>query len=70
MTRWFVVFGLVFACVLAAPPGVESAAAKSKICKATAMDGKQTKWRCNANQKCCNGLLSGQTCIGSSDICL
>jgi hypothetical protein len=70
MTRWFVVFGCVFAFALAAPLGLEAAAAKSRICKATTMDGKQTKWRCKASQKCCYSMFSGRSCVGASDICL
>lgn len=72
MTRWIVVFGCVFAFALAAPMGFEaSAAKKAKSCTATAMDGKQTKWRCKADQKCCFNWLAGKgTCVAASDICL
>jgi hypothetical protein len=70
MTRLLLVFGCVFAFALAAPMGHEAAAKKRKACTATAMDGKQTKWRCKANQKCCYDWFAGKgTCVGASEIC-
>ena len=60
--RWLLLFGGVFAFTVAAKKG--------GWCSATTMDGKQTKWRCKAGQKCCYSLFSGKACIGASDICL
>ena len=71
MTRSLILFGCVFAFALAAPLGLGAVAAKkSRICAATMMDGKQTKWRCKASQKCCYDWLSGKgACIATSDFC-
>jgi hypothetical protein len=69
--RWLLLFGGVFAFTVAAPLGFEAVAAKKGgWCSASTMDGKQTKWRCKAGQKCCYSLFSGKACIGASDICL
>ena len=74
MTRWIAVFGCAFAVTLAAPAGFDAHAQKkatSTACAATAMDGKQAKWRCKAGQKCCFSWLSNKgTCIAASDLCL
>ena len=73
MARWIAIFGCTFALVLAAPTGFDANAAKrskSKGCVATAMDGKQTKWRCKAGQKCCfNWFANKGACVAASDIC-
>ena len=46
-------------------------ATDNTACAATAMDGKQAKWRCKAGQKCCFSWLSNKgTCIAASDLCL
>jgi hypothetical protein len=68
MTRWFVVFGCAFALALAAPVGSDAEAqkAKGKACVAKSMDGKQTKWRCKASEKCCYDWLSSKGTCSSS----
>lgn len=44
---------------------------KNMLCKATGLDGKQSKWKCSASQKCCYDWLSGKgTCVSASGICL
>ena len=70
MTRWFVLFGCMLALALATPIGSEAAAAKrGKSCAATAMDGKQSKWRCKASEKCCFDWFANKgTCAASSAI--
>jgi hypothetical protein len=74
MTRWIAVFGCAFAVTLVAAAGFDAHAQKkatSTACVATAMDGKQTKWRCKAGQKCCFSWLSNKgTCIAASDLCV
>lgn len=71
MTRWFILFACAFAFTAAAPMGFEAHAKRAKTCKATMMDGKQTKWRCKAGTKCCYNWLQGKgACIGANDICL
>ena len=74
MTRMFVIFGCVLAFGLATPMGFEAAAAKKrghKMCASSAMDGKQTKWRCKASQKCCFDWMANKgACVGANDICL
>lgn len=52
-----------------------NAAAEAKsgriMCKATAIGGKQSKWKCNAGQKCCYEVLTGKgSCVASSAMCL
>lgn len=73
MTRWIVLFACAFAFIAAAPMGFEAQAKKrgAKMCAATMMDGKQTKWRCKAKMKCCYDWIGGKgACIGANDICL
>ena len=72
MTRWIVLLGCVFALALSVPIGTEAYAAKrSKSCVATGMDGKQTKWRCRALEKCCYDWWSGKgRCVPASAMCL
>jgi hypothetical protein len=65
----------VFGLVLASPVGFDANAAKKKArasaCVSTGMDGKQTKWRCKAGQKCCFDWLANKgNCVGANDICL
>jgi hypothetical protein len=73
MARWMAVFGCTFALILAAPTGFDAHAqkkAKSIACAAKTMEGKQTKWRCKAGQKCCfNWLANKGGCVAASDIC-
>ena len=74
MMKWIGVFACTFALMLTAPAGFDAHAQKkatSTACAATAMDGKQTKWRCKAGQKCCFSWLANKgTCIPASDLCL
>lgn len=75
MKRAIAAFACTFALVLGAPMGFDAHAAKKKggsiACSATKLDGKQTKWRCKAGQKCCFNWLTNQgACVGASDICL
>lgn len=73
MARCFVMFACVFAFALATPIGFEANAAKkskSIACAATAMNGKQTKWRCKVGTKCCfNWMANKGACVATSDIC-
>jgi hypothetical protein len=72
MRCWVVVLVSAFAFALAAPLGLEAAAAKKyRVCTATGVDGKQIKWKCNARQMCCNSWLFARgTSIRGSQICL
>lgn len=74
MTRWLMAFGCVFALALSAPMGGEATAAKrasGKACTSTGMDGKATKWRCKAAEKCCFDWLSSKgTCVPASGVCM
>ena len=72
MTRWFVLFASVLALALTTPMGLEAAAAKrGKSCAVTAMDGKQSKWRCKASEKCCfNWFANKGTCQPASAVCM
>jgi hypothetical protein len=72
MTRWLVVFTCAFAFVAAAPLGFEAQAKKRghRMCAAAGMDGKQSKWRCKAGQKCCYDWLAGKgNCVGANEVC-
>jgi hypothetical protein len=72
MTRWIALF--TFALVLALPVGFGAEAAmrhKGGMCIAKSIDGKQTKWRCHRDQKCCFDALSNTgTCVGVGEPCL
>jgi hypothetical protein len=42
----------------------------SMLCKATAIDGKRTKWKCSIGQKCCYEFLTNKgSCVASSTTC-
>lgn len=71
MTR-FAMLGLLAAFALAAPLGMDAAHAKKAVaCAAKTMEGKQTKWKCKADQKCCfNWLQAKGGCVAKSDVCL
>jgi hypothetical protein len=72
MTRWFAVLGCALALSIIAPIGFDTgAAARGVVCKATGLDGKQSKWRCKAGHKCCfNWLTNKPACASASSICL
>ena len=51
--------------------GAAEAKSGKFACKATAMDGKKSKWKCSAGQKCCFDFLMGKgSCVASSATCL
>ncbi len=74
MTRWFAIFGCGVALLVIAPIGFHTGAVakpKGMICKATGLDGKQSKWACKAGQKCCFDWLNNKgACVAASSICL
>jgi hypothetical protein len=74
MTRWLALISCALALTLVASMAFDGGAeAKSGkfACKATAMDGKQTKWKCGAGQKCCFDFLMGKgSCVAASASCL
>lgn len=44
---------------------------KNKQCIGTALDGKQTKFKCKANEKCCyDAVTKTGTCTPPGGICL
>lgn len=71
MTRWLIVFGAVLALALVAPMGGQAEAKRGKSCSTTAMDGKKTKWRCKASEKCCFDWFANKgTCQPASSVCM
>ena len=74
MTRCLPLISCALALTLVASMAIDGAAeAKSGkfACKATAMDGKKSKWKCSAGQKCCFDFLMGKgSCVASSATCL
>ena len=74
MTRWLTVVSCTLALTLVASVTFDGGAeAKSGkfACKATAMDGTKSKWKCGAGQKCCFDFLLGKgSCVASSATCL
>jgi len=72
MTRWVVLFAGALAVALVTPMGFEAAAAKrGKACAVTAMDGKKSKWRCKASEKCCFDWFANKgTCAPTSAVCM
>lgn len=65
-----IVFAAALAFVAAAPFAPTAEANhhfKSKMCKATTLDGKPVSFKCKADQRCCyNKLLNEKSC-GSKD---
>ena len=74
MIRYLTLFGCALSMALAVPAGFEAEAKgkkKNKLCMATAMDGKQTKWKCKAAEKCCyDWLMNKGTCAPAGQVCL
>ena len=78
MSRWIAVIGFSLAVTLSlafvAPYSFEAEAAKkpaNKQCVGTALDGKQTKFKCKADEKCCFDVITSTgTCVAASGICL
>ena len=74
MTRLLALMSCTLALILFASMAFDAGAeAKSGriMCKATGMDGKQSKWKCSAGQKCCFDFLTSKgSCVASSAICL
>jgi len=68
MTRSFVILACLSALGMAVPMG---SAVEAKTCVAKSMDGKQTKWKCSAKQKCCYDWLTNKgSCVAASSICI
>ena len=74
MKRWLAILGCVLGFTFIAPIASDiqaTAKPKSMMCKATGLDGKQSKWKCKAGQKCCFDWLSSKgACVAASSICL
>lgn len=72
MIRYLTLLGCVLALGVAAPMGFDAHAKKpNKMCKATALDGKQTKWKCKGSEKCCYEVVTNKgKCVPANAICL
>lgn len=72
MTRLIAILGCAFALTLATPMGFKAEAAKkpNKLCKATALDGKPTKWKCKGSDKCCYDWLANKGTCAAPAPCL
>ena len=78
MSRLIAVLGFTLAVTLSlvfmSPASFEAEAAKkpkNKQCVGTALDGKQTKFKCKADEKCCFDVITSTgTCVAASGICL
>ena len=77
MSRLFAVLGfslaVTFGLVALAPSSFQAEAAKPKAkqCVGTSLDGKQTKFKCAADQKCCyDAITNSGTCVASGAVCL
>jgi len=72
MIRKLTVVACLVAIAMAAPIGsYSSAEAKAIACKASNIMGKQSKWKCKADQKCCyNWVEDKGGCVAKSAICL
>lgn len=72
MSRLMVAITLSLAFVL--PMSFEAEAAKkpkNKQCTATQLDGKQSKFKCKADEKCCfDYVVNKGSCVAASAICL
>ena len=77
MSRLVTVFGfslaVTFGLVMLAPASFQAEAAKPKAkqCMGTSLDGKQTKFKCKADEKCCyDAITNSGTCVAASAACL
>jgi uncharacterized low-complexity protein len=67
MSRLLLVLACAFALSFAAPLSFDNsaeAAAKAKICRAKAPNGKKMTWRCGADQACCVNQSTGKGVCG------
>ncbi len=72
MIRHIALLGCALALAMAVPAGFQAEAkGKNKLCAATALDGKQTKWKCKGAEKCCYELLTNKgKCVPAGQLCL
>lgn len=78
MFRWITVLGFALAVTLSlafvSPTSFEveaAKAAKNKQCAATQLDGKQSKFKCKTDEKCCFDYIANKgSCVAASAICL
>lgn len=72
MIRKLTVVACLAAFAMAAPVATfSSAEAKAVACKAKSLLGKESKWKCKADQKCCyNWVQEKGGCVKKADICL
>lgn len=70
--RYFMALTIGVALAVSAPMGSEAFAKKpNKMCKATLLDGKVSKFKCKADQKCCFDYLENKgKCMPKNAICL
>ena len=71
--RYFMALTIGVALAVSAPMGSEAFAAKkpNKMCKATLLDGKVSKFKCKKDQKCCFDYLENKgKCMPKNAICL
>jgi len=77
--RWFVALAATAALALAftvsSSGDVEAAkkkpaVSKSKLCKATSLEGKKVSFRCKASETCCyDGLMAKGNCAPKGQVC-
>lgn len=75
MSRWITVLGFATVLSLSMVSTSFEAEAKSKPknkqCTATQLDGKQSKFKCKADEKCCFDYIANKgSCVAASAICL